>query len=518
MPWRRRPAWLLSSALAGLTVLAGCVAGPSDRPEIVVNGGQDVPNAPAGDAGDVPVPPLEEATSFHWSPCGDAVRAPLANPPLPAWLRVECGRVASPLDSPYAPGRGITRLQVLRAGTGPVPVVVVNDVDGLPGTVYAARLAATLPEDMLTRFSLVGVDRRGTGNSDPVDCVPEDIRTALLATDLTGPDVQGWLEPASTAGQQCSITLESRLPALDTWRSSVDLDKVREALGVRRLTAIGHGEGSRVLTVFADRFPDRVGRIVLDGVPDPAQDAAITLEGRAAGAQATLQAFGVDCVSRGCELGPDPGETVRTVLERLGSRPLTTPDGVVVTAGLATRAVLVGLASRTEWPALVSALTRARGGDGRGLAALIGPTLRGTGEHPPLLDADVVTGCNDTKTRPTVAQITAAARDWQQKYPVFGAVMAHRLALCTVWPVPSQPLPTPTAKGAPPIMVVGTANDPVTPLQGSERAAQQLTSAILVSWQGSGHGGLGMSTCVTDAARAFLQDGRLPHSGVACPP
>src|SRR2546428_490385 len=76
---------------------------------------------------------------------------------LPAWLPVQCARVNSVLDSPSARGRGNIRLQVLRAGNGPVPVVVVNDVDGQPGTIYAARLAATLPQDFFGKFSLIGL-------------------------------------------------------------------------------------------------------------------------------------------------------------------------------------------------------------------------------------------------------------------------------------------------------------------------------------------------------------------------
>jgi pimeloyl-ACP methyl ester carboxylesterase len=518
VPWRRRPASLLGALVAAVSMVSACTAGPSSRPAIVVNddpGGQ-VPVA--GDPTAVPVPPLEEATSFRWNECAADLHKRLAQPPLPGWLRIECARVDTPLDSPYAPGRGNTRLLVLRAGTGPVPVVVVNDVDGLPGTIYAAQLAATMPEDMLSRFSLIGVDRRGTGHSDPADCVPPEVRTEIVSNDPAQEDVEGWLEPARTAGQQCSITLESRLPALDTWRTSADLDKLRQELGLERLTAIGHGEGSRVLTVFAERFPDRVGRLVLDGVPDPAQDAAIALEATAAGAQATLQAFAADCASRACELRPDAGRAVPALVERLRTRPLAGPDGITVTSGVALRAVLVGLADRRAWPALAAAIDKANRGDGSGLAALIGPTLRGIGEYPPAFDAGLVTGCNDTRTRPTIAQITTAARDWSQKYPVFGTVMAHRLALCAVWPVPSQPLPTPTAKGSPPIVVLGTASDPVTPMPGTERAAQQLTNATLVAWHGSGHGALGLSGCATDAARAFLQDGQVPRNGTACPP
>ena len=70
-----------------------------------------------------------------------------------------------------------------------------------------------------------------------------------------------------------------------------------------------------MVSMFADRFPDRVGRFVLDGVPDPTADAQLALEGVAKGGEAAWDAFAADCVQRSCELGADPE---RTLLELLG--------------------------------------------------------------------------------------------------------------------------------------------------------------------------------------------------------
>lgn len=519
MPRRRLAIPLAGAMIAALGLLAACTAGPSTRPGIVVNDeGQPRPAPPSESA--VPVPPLEEPStpSSRWRECTSDVKARLTNPPLPAWLPYDCDWVTGTLDTPYAPGRGTARLHVLRVGAGPIPIVVVNDVDGQPGTIYAARLAARLPQEFFARFSLIGLDRRGTGNSDPANCVPPEIRAAIVGTDPSGLDVNRWLELAQTAGQQCQITLETRLPALDTWRSAVDLDKVRQRLGLSRLHAIGHGEGSRVLTVFADRFPDRVGRMVLDGVPDPTQDAAVALEGVASGAEATYRAFADQCAALGCELAPDAKVALTDLLGRLRTEPLSSPSGVEITAGAALHAVLIGLADRAGWPSLATAIDRARNGDGSGLGALVAPVIMDSREQAATLDGSLVTECNDTTTRLAPAQISRSAADWNGKFPLFGALIAERLALCSPWTVPSGPLPTPTARNAPPIVVLGTANDPVTPLQGTERAAHQLVESVLLSWQGAGHGAVGVSGCATDAALRFLTDGQVPRNGTVCPP
>ncbi|HEY7591814.1 MAG TPA: alpha/beta hydrolase [Actinophytocola sp.] len=511
--WARRIALLFVTA--GLAT--ACTAGPSARPGIVVH---DAPAATTQKSGGKPeVPKLEEMTQgMAWRSCPEDIRVQLAAEALPGWLTVQCGKINAILDSPYAPGRGNTRLQLLRVGSGNVPLVVVNDIDGMPGSIYAAHLAKSLPQEFFEKFTLIGVDRRGTGKSAPAGCVPEEIRRAMVDPDPADLPIDVWLQAAQTAGQQCSIQLETQLPAFDTWRTAADLETLRDALGVPKLNGIGHGEGSRVLSVFADRFPERVGRLVLDGLPDPTQDAATSLEGVAKGAEAAFNAFSSDCIGRGCEVGTQPKRALLNLLGELRENPVTDPEELDITAGSAMHAVLIALSDRATWPALSQALAKAHDRDPSGLVDLLVPVVIGTKEQVATLDSVLVTTCNDTKTRLSPERIKQYGEDWAKKYPLFGALVVERLALCSPWTVPNQPLPTPTAAGAPPILVLGTAADPVTPEEGTERAVQQLDSGVYVSWQGGGHGALGYSACATDAALSFLSDAKVPRNGTVCPP
>jgi pimeloyl-ACP methyl ester carboxylesterase len=510
--WRVRVATLVAT----VGVLTACTAGPSNRPEIITNDGGGASSTPTVAPNEVP--PLEESkSSIQWRTCSEEIQTALTAQQLPSWLPTKCGKFNGVLDSPYAPDRGNARIQLVRAGEGPIPIVVVNDVDGLPGSIYAARLAATLPQDFFKKFQLVGMDRRGTGNSLPANCVPLEVRRSMIEMDPTALEVESWFDAAQTAGQQCSIALERQLPALDTWRTSADLDALRTALGVDRLNAIGHGEGSRVVSMFADRFPDRVGRVVLDGVPDPTADAQLAYEGIAKGGEAAFDAFAADCVQRGCPLGADPEQALLELLGQLRTSPISDPL-ISVTAGAAMHAVLIGLSDRKTWPTLATALAAAKNGDGTGLQAMLVPTVLGSATQAASLDGTLVTTCNDMGTRLSPDQVKNAAKEWQQKFPLFGPVAAQRLAYCAPWTIPDHPLPTPTARRAPPILVLGTASDAVTPLDGTERAAQQLDSGVLLSWQGGGHGALGFSPCATQAATSFLTDAAVPRDGTVCPP
>lgn len=501
-----------------LTTVA-CTVGPSTRPALVVAGPAPAATTAGGDSGSSALPPLEtpHADTIEWADCDDQTRRRLGDPAPPAGPRFRCGLVHTPLDA----SRGqhdVTRIALLKVGTGATPLVVINDVDGLPGTLYAARLAERLPAAVLRTFSLIGMDRRGTGDSDGVRCVPQSDRDQIVNDDPASTDVNALLDLTRDASQRCVLDLETRIDALDTHHTVDDLEQVRRRLGIVRLDAIGHGEGSRVLTGYADRYPNHVGRLVLDGSPDPTLGGIDAALARATAAEAALWSFARDCVSHRCPMGADPRGAVTGLVERSRVQPIPVPGGAPLHSGAVLRAILWGLASPVDWPVLATAITQAIAGDGTGLATLLRPMISGSPDDPPTLDATLASGCDDDPDRLSPAQVSEAVRDWQARLPVFGALFAQNMLLCGPWPVPRQPLPRPTASAAPPILVLSTATDPVTPEAGTVRTAQSLLSGVLVSWQGTGHGALGWSECATTATTRFLVDGYVPRDGTACPP
>ena len=519
MPRRVWPPALGVAAAIAFALLAGCTVGPSQRPSLVVGGA--APQTPAPSASSAPpLPKLDtpSGSQIAWIDCTEVTRQRLGLATLPAGQTFQCARVLSALDSPSAPGAGYTRLDLVKIGSGATPLVVVNDLGGMPGSLYAAQLANVLPAQFLRTFSLIGVDRRGTGGSDPVHCVPESDRAQIVGYDPTDTNLSGLLDASRDASQQCILALDTRSAALDTTRSAEDLETIRQQLGVAHLNAIGHGEGSRVLTTYANRYPGQVGRIVLDGAPDPTLNATDTVTAQAASAEAAFTAFARDCVLRNCPLGADPKAALTQLLAQLRQQPLAMPDGTEVTNGTTINAVLTGLADRAGWPAMATAIADARAGNGDGLVALIGPVKDGTATDPARLDAQLVSGCNDQPDRLAQAEVTATVKSLSGKDPLFGGVLAQSLLLCAPWAVPSVHLARPTAQGAPPILVLSTANDPVTPGTGTARTAHNLGSGVLVNWLGSGHGALGQSGCATQAAQGFLVNGHLPANPTTCPP
>ncbi|GHF65316.1 peptidase [Amycolatopsis bartoniae] len=511
----RRPFLLLLAVL--VPGLVSCTAGPSQRPAVVEND-EPAASSPVSTAQTVPLPPLTEpqSPSITWSDCDAQTRARLDPPAVPDSLRFSCGEVQSVLDAPDLPGRVQTRIALLRAGNGPVPLVVLNDIDGESGTQYAAHLAAVLPPALLQRFSLVGVDRRGSGDSDPVGCVPSDVRGTILDQDPGGGDLETVLDAARRAGQQCAIELGSTQQALDSWRTAGDLDRIREGLGVPKLNVIARGEASDVLVAYANRFPGEVGRVVFDGMPDPSSDSATVLGDLASAQQTTLEAFAADCAARGCALGQDAVGAVTALLNQLRSAPPRLGSGVDFGPGVALNAVVAGLAERARWPELADAIQSARTGNPTPLAAFVAPLLNGSPLAPSRLDAALATECNDTAARLPANQIATLTDTLRQRSPLFGGLVTQRLVWCLPWPGRTDALPSLGVAGLPPVLVTSTKTDPVTPEPGTTRAAEQMPTAVRVSWQGAGHGALG-SACMAEVVRAFLADGKVPAEGTLCP-
>jgi pimeloyl-ACP methyl ester carboxylesterase len=504
-------------ALLAVSVLTACSAGPSSRPVIAVKGEENQPVDQSTLAGPQPVPPLGEyrTDSLGWSPCNEQMKSRLGADAPQGDQTYECSRMTVVLDPPGRPGRGTLGLALMRVGTGKSALVVVNDPGGEPGTLKAARLAASLPKDILSTYTIIGVDRRGTGRSDGMSCVPPATRSQLVEYDPAEVEQSSLVVAAGEASQECVLDLEGRLTAFDSWRATADLERLRDYLGMDRLNAIGFGEGSRVITTYAQRYPNRIGRIVLDGAPDPALDQVGVLESRATAAETTFDAFVRDCKTRGCALA-NPREDVQALLTQLRSGRVR-GEYIDLTPGSALNAILAGLADRTRWPQLADAIVKARAGDGSGLFALLDPIVDDLDENPPRFDAGLVIGCNDTATRIPPDRVKALTADWQSKHPLFGAVFARQLLHCTPFPPPKAEKLEPL-KSAPPIVVLSTANDVSTPAPGTEHTAQRLPGSALIGWQGSGHGALTLSGCATTAVRDYLIDAKVPSNGTVCPP
>ncbi len=101
---------------------------------------------------------------------------------------------------------------------------------------------------LLDRRDLVLVDQRGTGRSLPLRC----------------PDLQYGRAPDWIAFPACAAKLGSRFSSYRTSASADDIDDVRRALGLGRITLYGDSYGTFLAQSYAFRHPDTLNALVLD--------------------------------------------------------------------------------------------------------------------------------------------------------------------------------------------------------------------------------------------------------------
>ena len=91
-------------------------------------------------------------------------------------------------------------------------------------------------------------------------------------------------------------------------------------------------------------------------------------------------------------------------------------------------------------------------------------------------------------------------------------------AACSKWPVRNGARSTAIhAKGAPPIVVVGTTRDPATPLSWAQALAAELDSGTLITRNGDGHTGFQQGNdCVDEAVERWLVAGTRPQPDLHC--
>lgn len=414
------------------------------------------------------------------------------------------------------PGRRIGALVINPGGPG------LSGVAGLAGAVHL------ISPEVRDVFDLVGVDPRGVGGSAAVECVSDAELDAWRSPgyDLTAPDGPARrAADAAAVAAGCARDSGDLLPYVDTVSAARDLDILRAVLGEDRLTYLGVSYGTELGATYAEVFPQRVGRMVLDAGLDPTMDDTQRMLGLAAGFESALNTYLAYCLnSAGCPL-PKPAaaavDRVRTLVADLADQPLPTRTPRELTPPLAVSAITQGVADDQAWSELSVALGAALNrGDG---APLLELADTGAGRTPDgqylgnAFEASAAITCLDSPRRLSAQELSRYADQLAVASPTFGRFLIDTAALCSAWPVPPTGTGTPTrAAGAGPILVVGTTRDPAAPYPWSIALAGQVQSGVLLTYDGFGHTAYGHSTaCVSHAVDTYLLTGH-PPAATSC--
>jgi pimeloyl-ACP methyl ester carboxylesterase len=505
------PGWI--AAAAALALLAAGCSGAATGPKSV-----PAPSTLAG----------YYAQRLAWRPCDNGF---------------ECARLLVPFDYARPAGRRFSLPVIKLPAAEPsrrIGALVVNPGGpGGSGVQYALGARTEFPPAVLARFDIVGFDPRGVAASEPaLRCNTGPQLDTYLATDdmpANATQLAGIVTQSKLYAARCAQNSGALLPYVGTQNAARDMDVLRAALDESRLSYLGKSYGTYLGTWYAQLFPHRVRALVLDGAVDPDTPSLQDDITQAEGFQVAFRSFAAWCLAAaGCPLhgssrasgaatGSVDAAVVRleSLIVRANSVPLANKlgDGQLADGAMLLNGVAAALYSKSYWTDLKTGLADAFAGDGTVLVELANLLLERNpnGTYANLVDADTSISCLDRPWPRSLAAWQAAASAASRAAPLFGAPILWGSLTCAYWPVPSYPLPRIQAAGARPILVVGTLRDPATPYRWAQALAGDLSSGVLLGWNGDGHTAYGEgSACVDTIVNDYLISLSVPRSGMVC--
>lgn len=396
--------------------------------------------------------------------------------------------------------------------------------------------------EIADRYDIVGWDPRGAGRTATVTCFtdPDDISAFLYPVPTVDPavDPEGWAEEQLELGKRyadaCLEHSGESLEFVDTLSTVRDLELLRALSGDPVLNYLGFSYGTAIGAIYVDEYPERAGRIVLDGVMDRESDLADLAVSQQAGFELALTNFVRGCPAfEDCPLAGDPAvdlPRIHALLERFQASPVSggaVAEGRAMTGQSLKTGILQALYSESLWPALSQLFAEVLRptpvtDTAWALADMYNDFTPGVGFGSNIQDALWAIYCVDypVERDPEVladiqARLEAAAPTLTLDLPPLPDVA------CSQWPFEYRggQHGRLTGAGADPVLIVSTTGDPATPYQEGVKLAEDLESGVLVSFDGEGHTAYSRygDSCVVNAVDGFLLRGVVPKDGTWCP-
>jgi pimeloyl-ACP methyl ester carboxylesterase len=392
---------------------------------------------------------------------------------------------------------------------------------GGSGVDYAYAAEYIFSPAILDRYDIVGFDPRGVSRSAPIRCLNDKELDANNNSDSKPDSEKEFQRLISDTKKYVEICKDKNkhLASYGTANVARDIDILREAVGDKQLNYMGKSYGTYLGTLYAQFFPEKVGRVVLDGAVDPTISNFQQTLTQAVGFDQAFSSFSKDCTSKkNCPLpkGKDAAiAEMKKLFAQAAKKPLPIKSS---NRTLSETMMVLGTASAmydsaTGWPKLRKAITQAQNGFGDKFLELADEyTGRQSGGSYPNneFDSGAVINCLDVDEPRTVAQIKSDARVFAEEAPLFGPYLAYGGLTCKFYGQSQEVTIVPTKTNTP-IVIIGTTGDPATPYEWAKGLSKQLTNSHLISLTGEGHTGQGQgNACVDDQIDDFYLAGKAP--------
>ena len=482
------------TACCAVLAVAGCTASAS-------SGGSSSPTAGPGTPA--------AAQPLRWHPC--TVQG----------AGLQCASLRVPLDYARPGGRKITLALSRVPATAPASqqqgdLLVNPGGPGGPGRGLASFVAEGLNPQVAADYNIIGFDPRGVGGSVPaLSCDPSfftQLRPNYIPPNASAEQLL--VSRARSYAADCEKRYGWLLPYMTTKDAARDMDSIRAALGVPKISYFGYSYGTYLGQVYATLFPHHLRRMVLDSVVDPAGAWYADNIGQDYAFQGRMEAFFAWAAAHNAtyRLGSTPAQVQRawyTARARLQAHPV---DGVIGADDF-DDTFLQGGYSNALWPGLAAALAVYLH-DGSTAQIVSQYQQEGVQNENEFAVYNAVE-CSDVNWPRSWAFWNSDTRKVYRTAPFQAWDNAWFNASCAFWPVrgPAHPLQIRGA-GLPGILMIQGTLDAATPYAGALVARRLLPTARMVVVQGGGNHGQSLAqppnSCVNGYLNRYLATGALP--------
>ncbi|MFW0162596.1 alpha/beta hydrolase [Actinomyces sp. SKVG-SVH-4(1)] len=450
----------------------------------------------------------------------------------------QCAKVTVPLDYSQPDGQTIEIAMKKHLATGSVRQGTLFMNPGGPGgsgVDNVGAMATTTFAGVQKAYDIIGFDPRGVGSSTAITCSTDAEAKAMEGVSpVDGAGTPVAFEKRATVMSERFKQLEADcasrtkptelLDHVDTVSVARDLDVLRALSGDQKLNYTGFSYGTYLGATYAELFPANTGRLVLDGALDPSLSYSERRQGQALGFERALRNYVAWCQSgQSCPLTGDTDAGVKQVGDVFTSAnqspvPSSDPNRPVTGEEMKRIVGFVLYFPESSWSAVSEAL-------GQVINQHDASTFRAMADQiaaQPQVNtgANIGINCLDYRVEGNMATWTAQSKELERIAPRFATVTEAGDLGCQAWGhTGTQPSKALHAKGAAPILVIGTTGDPATPYEWAEALADQLDSGQLLTWEGNGHtayASSGRGPCVIKAVDTYLLTGTMPKKGLTC--
>ncbi|WP_329521796.1 alpha/beta hydrolase [Spirillospora sp. NBC_01491] len=426
----------------------------------------------------------------------------------------ECASVRVPQDWSRPDGRRISLNVARRKATGERLGTLFYNPGG-PGMGVAGLVRDWAPQffskELLARFDVVGVDPRGVAGSGQIRCKVPVHDPQVRQFPRTEREYEAMVAHNRKVGESCDPLIRH----VDTASVARDFDAVRAALGETKVSYLGRSYGTILGTEYARLFPGRVRAMALDAVVDHGMDTRRMVPDAASAVEHSFDRFAAWCDRTAeCALhGRNVGQVWDALVKKAERAPIPVTGGRAVTAEELRYTAYALLTLLPEFGnGLAKGIAQAEKGD----ASLLAETRSEALDDPASTAAYRSILCQDIAPRISgFAALKARKRQVERRAPHMRGTSEFwdMTTGCAGWPVPpSNPQAPVHISGVPPVLLVGNAHDPATPLAWARSLSRGIEGSRVLATESDGHTAYLRNSCATGHIDRYLVTGALPSA------